>query len=169
MSVPLLSLGSSTVRSNPLPGTSSHCKINRSIWPNKTQISKKKSEAISNHAYKWSKNLKYLSWIKRDRSDHKIKVHRIPTDTPQKNYITWISKRPLYWEWGERERGSHLATNCGPVGLQRTTHAYSERHQWTWWIPPWWCLDWIWWFWTLWLLELIFVDSPRVFGILGYL
>ena len=31
----------------------------------------------------------------------------------------------------KRERGSHLATNCGPVGLQRTTHASSERHQWT--------------------------------------
>ena len=28
-----------------------------------------------------------------------------------------------------RERGSHLATNYGPVGLQRTTHASSERHQ----------------------------------------
>ena len=55
VSVPLLSLGSSTVRSNPLPGTSSHCKINRSSWPNKTQICEKKYEAISNHAYKRSK------------------------------------------------------------------------------------------------------------------
>ena len=54
MSVPFLSLGSSTVRSNPLPGTSSHCKINRSSWPNKTQISNKKYEAISNYAYKRS-------------------------------------------------------------------------------------------------------------------
>ena len=55
MSVPFLSLGSSTVRSNPLPGTSSHCKINRSSWPNKTQISEKKNEAISDYAYKRSK------------------------------------------------------------------------------------------------------------------
>ena len=31
-----------------------------------------------------------------------------------------------------RERGSHLATNYGPEGLQRTTHASSERHQWKW-------------------------------------
>ena len=31
----------------------------------------------------------------------------------------------------ERERRSHLATNYGPVGLQRTTQASSERHQWT--------------------------------------
>ena len=55
MSVPLLSLGSSTVRSNPLQSTSYHCKINRSSWPKKTQISEKKYEAISNHAYKRSK------------------------------------------------------------------------------------------------------------------
>ena len=57
VSVPFLSLGSSTVRSNPLPGTSSHGKINRSSWPNKTQISEKKYEAIRNHAYKRSKKL----------------------------------------------------------------------------------------------------------------
>ena len=67
----------------------------------------------------------------------------------------------------KRERVSHLATNYGPVDLQRTTHASSERHQWKWWTPPWRCLDWIWWFWTLRRLELIFVDSPRVFGMLG--
>ena len=35
----------------------------------------------------------------------------------------------------QRERGSHLATNYGPEGLQRTTHASSERHQWRWWTP----------------------------------
>ena len=58
VSVPFLSLGSSTVRSNPLPGTSSHCKINRSSWPNKTHISEKKYEAIRDHAYKRSKKLK---------------------------------------------------------------------------------------------------------------
>ena len=28
----------------------------------------------------------------------------------------------------KREKGSHLATNYGFVGLQRTTHASSERH-----------------------------------------
>ena len=32
----------------------------------------------------------------------------------------------------QRERESHLATNYGPKGLQRTTHASSERHQWKW-------------------------------------
>ena len=34
-----------------------------------------------------------------------------------------------------REIWSHLATNYGPEGLQRTTHASSERHQWKWWTP----------------------------------
>ena len=32
----------------------------------------------------------------------------------------------------QRERGSHLATNYRPEGLQRTTHASSEGHQWRW-------------------------------------
>lgn len=30
----------------------------------------------------------------------------------------------------KQERGSHLATNYRPEGLQRTTHASSKRHQW---------------------------------------
>ena len=51
----------------------------------------------------------------------------------KKSYIILISKRPLYWEFSERE--SHLATNYRPEGLQRTTHASSERHQWGWWTP----------------------------------
>ena len=63
----------------------------------------------------------------------------------------------------KRERGSHLATNYGPVGLQITTHASSERHQWTWWTPPWWCLDWILWFWNLWWLDQYFIDYPEGF------
>ena len=35
----------------------------------------------------------------------------------------------------QRPRESHLATNYGPEGLQITTHASSERHQWRWWTP----------------------------------
>ena len=69
----------------------------------------------------------------------------------------------------KREGRSHLATNYRPEGLQRTAHASSERHQWKWWTPLWWCLDWIWWFWILRRLEFIFVHSPRVSGILGYI
>ena len=32
----------------------------------------------------------------------------------------------------QRERENHLATNYRPKGLERTTHASSERHQWKW-------------------------------------
>ena len=60
-----MSLGSSTVRSNPLPGTSSHCKINRLSWPDKTQISEKKYEAIRDLALKRSKKLKYFHGYKK--------------------------------------------------------------------------------------------------------
>ena len=166
MSVPLLSLVSSTVRPNPLQSTSSHCKINRSSWPNKTQISEKKYEGISNHAYKRSKKLKYFHGYK--KIDVIINSKFIDTNKhTAKDYIIWISKRPLYWE--SRERGIHIATNYGSEGLQRTTHASSERHQWKWWTPLWWCLDWIWWFWTLRGLDEYFVDSPRVLGFWGYL
>ena len=156
VSVPLLSLGSSTVRSNPQQSTCSHCKINRSSWPKKTQISEKKYEAVSNHAYKRSKKTQITFMDK--KIDLIINSKFIRLDLQET-----IALRI------KRERGSHLATNYGPEGLQRTTHTSLERHQWTWCTPPWWCLDWIWCFWTLRRLELIFVDSPRVSGILGYL
>ena len=45
--VPLLSLRSSTLRSNPSQSTSSHGKKNQSSWPNQTKISEKKYEAIT--------------------------------------------------------------------------------------------------------------------------
>ena len=72
---------------------------------------------------------------KKDIFDHKLKVHRIPTNTPQKELhhmdlqetIVLRIKRER-----ERERGSHLATNYGPEGLQITTHASSERREWRW-------------------------------------
>ena len=96
VSVPLRSLGSSTVRSNPLQSTSSHCKINRSSWPNKNQISEKKYEAISNHAYKRSKKTqitlmdKKIDLIINSKFILSQQTHR------KKSYIIWISKRPLY-------------------------------------------------------------------------
>ena len=168
MSVPLLSLGSSTVRSNPLQSTSSHCKINRSSWPNKTQISEKKYVSISNHAYKRSKKTQITFMDKNIDLVINSKFIR-SQQTHRKRITSYGSPRDHCIENQRRERGSHLATNYRPVGLQWTTHASSERHQWGWWTPLWWCLDWIWWFWNLRRLELIFVDSPRVFGILGYL
>ena len=159
MSVPLLPLGSSTIRSNPSQSTSCHCKINRSSGPNKTQISEKKYEAIRNHAYKRSKKIE-ITFMDRSSSD--------PNKHTAKRVTSNRSPRDHCIE-NQKERRSHLATDYGPVGLWWTTHASSERHQWGWWIPPWWCLDWISWFWNLRRLELCFVDSPRVSGILGSL
>ena len=62
-------------------------------------------------------------------TDHKLKVHQIPTNTPQKSYG---SPRDHCIENSARERDSHLATNYGPEGLQRTAHASPERHQCRW-------------------------------------
>ena len=130
MSFPLLSLGSSTVRSNPSQSTSSHCKINRSSWPNKTQISEKKYEAIINHAYKRSKKTQITVIDK--NIDLIINSKFIGSQqTHCKRLISYGSPRDHCIDNQERERGSHLDTNYGPVGLQRTTHASSKRHQWT--------------------------------------
>ena len=68
---------------------------------------------------------------KKDRSDHKLKVHQIPTNTPQKELHHMDLQETIVLRI-KRERGSHLATNYGPEGLQKTTHASSERHQWKW-------------------------------------
>ena len=103
VSVPLLSLGSSTVRSNPLQSTSSHCKINRSSWPNKTQISEKKYEAIRDHAYKRSKKTQVTFMDKKIDMIINSKFIRSQQTHHKKSYIIWISKRPLYWESNERE------------------------------------------------------------------
>ena len=168
MLVPFLSLGSSTVRSNPLPGTSSHCKINRSSCPNKTQISEKKYEAISNHAYKRSKKTqitfmdKNIDLIINSKFIGSQQTHR------QKTYNIWISKRPLYWYSREREEPIQLLTMDPKVYKELLTHhrrgtnESGEPH-------PRWCLDWIWWLWTLRWLDEYFVDSPRVLVFLGYL
>ena len=67
----------------------------------------------------------------------------------------------------KRERGSHLATNYEPAGLQRTTHASSERHNGGAVPHPRWCLEWVWWVWTLRRLDEYFVDVPRVSGFFG--
>ena len=64
-------------------------------------------------------------------TDHKLKVHR-SQQTHRKRVTAYGSPRDHCIEKSARERGSHLATNYGPEGLQRTTHASSERHQWRW-------------------------------------
>ena len=53
------------------------------------------------------------------RSDHKLKVHRIPTNTPQKElHQIDLQETIVLRIKRERDRGSHQATNSGPVGLQ---------------------------------------------------
>ena len=49
-------------------------------------------------------------------TDHKLKVHRIPTDTLQKE-LHQIDLQETIVLRIKRERGSHLATSYGPVGL----------------------------------------------------
>ena len=50
-------------------------------------------------------------------TDHKLKVHQIPTNTPQKELHHMDLQETIVLRI-KRERGSHLATNYGPVGLQ---------------------------------------------------
>ena len=59
-------------------------------------------------------------------TDHKLKVHQIPTNTPQKELHHMDLQETIVLRI-KRERGSHLATNYRPEGLQRTTDASSER------------------------------------------
>jgi hypothetical protein len=71
--------------------------------------------AINNHAYKRSKE--DSNNIHGYRSDHKLKVHWIPTNTPQKE-LHQIDLQETIVLRIKRERKSHLATDCGPEGLQ---------------------------------------------------
>ena len=61
-------------------------------------------------------------------TDHKLKVHQIPTNTPQKG-LHHMDLQETIVLIIKRERRNLLATNYEPVGLQKTTHASSERHQ----------------------------------------
>ena len=105
MSVPLLSLGSSTVRPNPLLSTSSHYKINRPNWPNITPISEKKCEAISNHAYKRSKKTQITfmdknidliinsKFIGSQQTHHRKELHQIVSKNIEENIVLKIKSR----------------------------------------------------------------------------
>ena len=55
-----------------------------------------------------------------DRTDHKLIIHRIPTNTPQKKQLHQINLQEHQGEHcieDQKERRSHLATSYGPVGL----------------------------------------------------
>ena len=93
----------------------SHCKKDQSSRPNQTDNSKRLAK-ILNHAHKNSeKNQKLFI----DNLDHKPTIHRISTNTPQKE----LHQIDLQDDRGElcieiqRERRSHLANNYGPEGL----------------------------------------------------
>ena len=51
-------------------------------------------------------------------TDHKLKVHQIPTNTPQKE-LHQIDLQETIVLRIKRDRGSHLAINYGPVGLEQ--------------------------------------------------
>ena len=51
-----------------------------------------------------------------DRSDHKLTIHRITANTPQKELHQIDLQEIIVLRI--KKRGSHLATNYGPEGLQ---------------------------------------------------
>ena len=55
-----------------------------------------------------------------DKLDHKPTIHRISTNTPQKELhrIDLKEDRGEHCIGIQKERRSHLATNYGPVGLK---------------------------------------------------
>ena len=55
------------------------------------------------------------------RSDHKLKLHRIPINTPEKSVHQIDLQETIVFRI-KGERRSHLATAYGPVGLWWTTH-----------------------------------------------
>ena len=115
------------------------------------------------------KKLKYFHGYKKDRSYHKLKIHR-SQQTHRKRVTSYGSLRDHCIENQEREREEaiQLLTTDPKVYKellmhhQRGTNGGCEPH-------PRWCLDWIWWFWTLRRLDEYFVNSPRVFRIFGNL
>ena len=54
-----------------------------------------------------------LNNIRGYRSDHKLKVHRIPKNTLQKELHQIVLQETIVLRI-KREKGSHLATNYGP-------------------------------------------------------
>ena len=75
-------------------------------------------------------------------TDHKLKVHQIPINTPQKELHDMDLQETIVLRI-QRERECHLATNYPEVYKEllmhhrRGTNGGGEPH-------PRWCLDWIW-------------------------
>ena len=94
----------------------SHGKKDQSSRPNKTDNSKRLAK-IRNHTYKNSEKNQIL-FI--DNLDHKPTIHRISTNTPQKELhrIDLQEDREELCIEIQRERRSQLANNYGPEGLR---------------------------------------------------
>ena len=91
------------------------CKKDQSSRPSQTNNSKRLAK-ILNHAYKNSEKNKIL-FI--DNLDHKPTIHRISTNTPQKelHQIDLFEDRGEFCIEIQRARIRHLANNYGPEGL----------------------------------------------------
>ena len=92
----------------------SHCKKNKSSWPNQIDSSKRLAK-ISNHVYKNSEKIQITVMDKliinpqfiESRQTHRKKVvHRIDLQEHREHGIE-----------NQRERRIHLATSYGPLGL----------------------------------------------------
>src|SRR6266566_7401214 len=112
------------------------------------------------------RRLKCYSWIV---TDHELKIHRIPTNTPQK-FTSNRSPRDHCIENHKREREKKPSSYC--LRTRRSMVDYSHiigeapmRMM----NPSVMVLDWISWFWNLRWLDVFFVDSSRVSGIFGNL
>ena len=112
---PFRSLGLSTARSNPLQSTYSHGKINQSSWPNQTNKSVKKYEAIvimhkrvyKTQIYSWIDLIINSQFIGSQQTHRKKSLHRIDLQEHRGEHC--IEE--------QIKIRSHLATNYGPTGL----------------------------------------------------
>ena len=100
---------------------------------------------------------------------HKLKVHQIPTNTPQKELHHMDLQETIVLKIKRERVEAILLLTTDPKVYKRLlthhrrgTNGGGQSHLR-------WCLDWIWWFWNLPRLELIFINSPTVSIILGYL
>ena len=90
-------------------------KKDQSSRPNQTDNSKRLAK-ITNHT---KKNSEEIQIFLIDKLDHKPTIHRISTNTPQKELhrIDLLEDRGELCIEIQRERRSHLANNYGPEGL----------------------------------------------------
>ena len=115
MSFPLLSLGSSTARLNPKLSTSPIARKIKLVGQTKLIIRRDLQRYQIMHIRIQRNQILFI-----DNLDHKPTIHRISTNTPQKEELHQIDLQENRGELCieiQRERRSHLANNYGPEGL----------------------------------------------------